>query len=197
MLTQHLGFKVDICCGGIDNLIRHHDYLLAVVEGVTDEPFAHYWLHAAHLYVDGKKMSKSRGNIIYPRDLLKQGYQWSHIRFFLIYGHYRRRLNFTYAKYTQVCERLDKLRHLVKNVSGHEPATQKSGARAKKLVAKLTVDFEENMNNDLHVKDAFDTLLDTVSKLAAFKDKRKLSVKDSNEATAKLKTIDQVLQVIF
>jgi len=168
-----------------------------VVEGVTDEPFAHYWLHASHLYVDGKKMSKSRGNIIYPRDLLKQGHQWSHIRFFLIYGHYRRKLNFTFAKYTQVCERLDKLRNLVKNLSGHELATQKFGARTKELVAKLTLDFEENMNNDPRVKDAFDTLFNTVSKLVTLKDKRKLSLKDSNEALAKLKAIDQVFQVIF
>ena len=197
MATQHLGFKADICCGGIDNIIRHHDYVIAVVEGVTDEPFAHYWLHAAHLYVDGKKMSKSRGNIIYPRDLLKQGHQWRHIRFFLIYGHYRRRLNFTFAKYTQVCERLDKLRQMVKNLIGHESTTQKSGVRTKKLVAKLTVDFEENMNNDLHVKDAFDTLFNTVSKLVGLKDKRRSSAEDSNEALARLKAIDKVLQVIF
>lgn len=197
MLTQHLGFEVDICCGGVDNIIRHHDYVIAVIEGVSGKPFAHFWLHAAHLYVDGKKMSKSRGNIIYPSDLLKQRCQWDHIRFFLIYGHYRRRLNFTFATYTKICERLERLRQMVKNLSGHVATAQKSSARARKLLAKLTADFEENMSNDLHIEEAFNLLFNTVYRLVILKEKRKLSKKNSNEAIAKLRQIDQVLQVIF
>jgi len=82
MATQHLGFKADIACGGIDNIIRHHDYIIAVVEAVSGEEFARYWLHGAHLYVDGKKMSKSIGNIIYPKDLIDRGCNWQSIRFF-------------------------------------------------------------------------------------------------------------------
>lgn len=197
MVTQHLGFKADICCGGIDNLIRHHDYVTAVIEGVTDEPFAHYWLHASHLYVDGKKMSKSRGNIIYPQDLLEQSYEWRHIRFFLIYGHYRRKLNFTFTKYTKVCERLDNLRQMIKKFTSDEAVAQKSGTRTKELVAKLTVNFEKNMNNDLHVKDAFNELVNTVSKLVTLKQRHELSVEDLKRAMAKIRAIDQVLQVIF
>ena len=197
MLTQHLGFEVDICCGGIDNIIRHHDYVIAVIEGVSGKPFAHFLLHAAHLYVDGKKMSKSRGNIIYPSDLLKRGCQWDHIRFFLIYDHYRRRLNFTFAKYTQICERLESLRQMVKNLNGRGVTAQKPSARAKKLLAKLTADFEENMSNDLNIKEAFNLLFNTVSKLVILKEKRKLSKKNLNEAIAKLRLIDQVLQIIF
>jgi len=74
MATQTLGFSIDIFCGGIDNLFRHHDYVIAVAESVSDKPLANYWLHGAHLLVDGKKMSKSKGNIIYIDDLLKAGY---------------------------------------------------------------------------------------------------------------------------
>ncbi len=86
---------------------------------------------------------------------------------------------------------------MVEKLSGNKTVAQKSGTRAKELVAKLTVDFEKNMNNDLHVKDAFDELVNTVSKLATFKEKHELSVEDSNEAIAKLKAIDEVLRVIF
>ena len=197
MLTQHLGYKVDICCGGIDNIIRHHDYIIAVIEGVTDEPFAHYWLHAAHLYVDGKKMSKSKSNIIYLKELLKKGCLWDHIRFFLIYGHYRQKLNFTSIKYTQACKRLIQFQNLVKNLGGEEVTTQISSEKTTELMAKLTLDFEENMNNNLQVKDAFDRLYTTVSKLVMLKNKSQLSLKDSNEAITKLKAIDQVFQVIF
>ena len=97
MLT--LGLEVDIYCGGVDNLIRHHDYVIAVVESFTGKQFARYWLHGEHLFVDGKKMSKSRDNIVYPKDMIERGCQWQHIRFFLISGYYRKRLNFTFKKF--------------------------------------------------------------------------------------------------
>jgi len=197
MVTQHLGFKADICCGGTDNLIRHHDYVKALIESVTDEPFAHYWLHASHLHVDGKKMSKSRGNIIYPRDLLRRGYQWRHIRFFLICGHYRRRLNFTFTKFAKVCERLDNLRQMVEKFTSDGMLSEKSGMRTKELVVKLAADFEKNMDNDLHVKVAFDEMVKTLSKLVTLKEKHELSLEDLKRTVAKIKAVDQVLQVIF
>jgi cysteinyl-tRNA synthetase len=98
MVTKHLGFTIDVACGGVDNLVRHHDYTLAVAEGVSGKEFAKYWLHGAHLFVDGKKMSKSRGNVYYPEDLLAKGFRNDHLRFFLIYGQYRKKLNFTWEK---------------------------------------------------------------------------------------------------
>jgi cysteinyl-tRNA synthetase len=197
MATQHLGFKVDIVCGGIDNVIRHHDYFLAVVEAVSGEEFAHYWLHGAHLYVDGKKMSKSIGNIIYPKDLVERGCEWQSIRFFLINGHYRKRLNFTFDKFKKACDRLLNLQRVVNSLRITKNTTQKSNPKVKELIAKLKKDFEENMNNDLHVKDAFDALFDTVSKLVSFKEKGKLNRADAEEAAITMRDIDQVLQVIF
>lgn len=73
IVTKHLGFEIDVACGGIDNLVRHHDYNVAIVEAVSGRQFARYWLHGAHLYVDGKKMSKSKGNVYYPKDLQARG----------------------------------------------------------------------------------------------------------------------------
>ena len=86
---------------------------------------------------------------------------------------------------------------MVKNLRVDEGAKQTSSVRAKKLVKKLRTDFEENMNNDLQVKAAFDSLYKTVSKLVRLKEKQRLSAEDSKEALVKLKAIDYVLQVIF
>ncbi len=197
MIPTNFNFKADIWCSGIDSTYRHHDYIIAVVEAVTGKPFVRYWLHAAHLFFEGEKMSKTRGNIKYPRGLLATECIWDHIRFFFIYGHYRRKMNFTFQKYNQVCSRLKSFREMVKNLSVTEGAAQKSSVKAKKLVKKITKDFEENMNNDLHVKDAFDSVYKTVSKLVKLKEKQRLSAEDSGEALAKLKAIDYVLQIIF
>jgi cysteinyl-tRNA synthetase len=51
MVSQALGYKVDVYCGGVDNLVRHHDYVKAVMESLTGEQFARYWLHGEHLFV--------------------------------------------------------------------------------------------------------------------------------------------------
>ncbi len=197
MATQHLGFKVDIACGGIDNIIRHHDYIIAVVEGVTDEQFARYWLHGAHLHVNGKKMSKSIGNIIYPKDLVEQGCDWQSIRFFLINSHYRERLNFTYEKFQKACDRLQEFRRMVNHLQRIKTSTTASNPKANESVAKLKRDFDENMNNDMHVKDAFDALFDTVSKLASLIESGKLGREDAEKAATTIRNIDQVLRVIF
>jgi cysteinyl-tRNA synthetase len=197
MMPKSFNFKADIWCSGIDSTYRHHDYIIAVVEAVTGKPFDCCWLHAGHLLLEGEKMSKRKGNIEYPKGLLEAECIWNHIRFFFIYGHYRQKLNFTFKKYTKVCRLLKNFLDMTQNLSVAEGAEQKSSARAKKLVKKIRTDFEENMNNDLQVKAAFDSLYITISKLVTLKEKHELSAKDSREAIEKLKAIDYVLQVIF
>jgi len=197
MMPKSFDFKADIWCSGIDSTYRHHDYIIAVVEAVTGEPFVCRWLHAGHLLLDGEKMSKRKGNIEYPAGLLEAKCIWNHIRFFFIYGHYRRKLNFTFKEYTQGCRLLESFRDMVKKLGVAEGGEQKSSVEAKKLVKQIKTDFEENMNNDLRVKAAFDALHKTVSRLAKLKEKQMLSADDSKEALAKLKAIDYVLQAIL
>ena len=197
MMPKSFDFKADIWCSGIDSIYRHHDYIIAIVEAVTGKPFVCCWLHAAHLLLEEEKMSKRKGNIEYPRTLLETECIWDHIRFFFIYGHYRRKLNFTFKKYSHVCRLLKSFRDMVNKLSAAEGGAQKSSVRAKKLVKHIKTDFEENMNNDLQVKAAFDSLYKTVSSLSELKEKQMLSAEDSKKALAKLKAIDYVLQAIF
>ena len=195
MITKHLGFTIDIACGGIDNLVRHHDYTIAIVEGISGTEFSRYWLHGGHLFVDGKKMSKSKGNVYYPNDLLNRGYSAEHIRFFLIYGHYRRRLNFTFEKMDRLKHKLDAFKNIVKDLERTESI--ESSDKAERLVGEIITGFEENMNNDLDVKAAFDSLLDIVSELNILMKQNKLSSDDAHNALANLRRIDQVLWIIF
>jgi cysteinyl-tRNA synthetase len=197
MIPKHFDFKADIWCSGIDSTYRHHDYIIAIVESITGKPFVHYWLHSAHLIFEGEKMSKRKGNIKYPRDLLETECIWNHIRFFFIYGHYRRKLNFAFKDYNKECKLLRSFRTMIKKLDAVKDSEQQYNPTAKKLVKKIKSDFEMHMNNDLHVKIAFDSIFETISRLVQLAEQKKLSANDSKEALAELKAIDYVLQTIF
>ncbi len=96
MGMKYLGETFDLHTGGIDNLFPHHENELAQSEGATGKPFVNYWMHCAHLRVNGEKMSKSLGNFFTLRDLLAKGYAGRELRYVLINGHYRQPLNFTF-----------------------------------------------------------------------------------------------------
>jgi cysteinyl-tRNA synthetase len=97
MATALLGPELDIHCGGVDNIFPHHEAEIAQSECCTGRKFVRYWLHCAHLMVEGQKMSKSLGNFFTLRDLLAKGWTGREIRFALLTINYRLPLNFTFA----------------------------------------------------------------------------------------------------
>ena len=195
MVTKHLGFGVDLACGGRDNLVRHHDYTLAVAEAVSGIPFARYWLHGGHLYVDGKKMSKSRGNVLYLDDLADKGYCGEHIRFFLIYGAYRKRRQFTWLGLAKTSSKLDNFKKAVGDLA--KASGLNSHPKARTLAQSISFTFRKYMDNDLDVKGAFDALHDSLGRLQRFSLDRELSRKDAEAAITDLRETDHVLQIIF
>ena len=193
IVTKHLGFSIDVACGGIDNLVRHHDYTLAIAEAVSGKQFSRYWLHGAHLLVDGKKMSKSIGNVIYTGDVLKEGFSGEQLRFFLIYGHYREKLNFTFKKLAETSRKLNAFKNMFKELQVTKEGSSNSEAEA--LIGGLVSSFENAMNNDLGVKTAFDSLYKTICELHALK--KPLNEKESKKLLDALRWVDSVLQCIL
>jgi cysteinyl-tRNA synthetase len=195
MVTKHLGFAIDVACGGIDNLVRHHDYTLAVAEAVSGKAFARFWLHGAHLLVDGKKMSKSRGNVYYPADLMAKGFREDHVRFFLIYGQYRERLNFTWERLAETSRKLDAFKGMVEDLEKADAV--RSSEKATKLANSIVSGFKACMDDDLGVKAAFDELFNVVSALHELEKQGRLGLKEAKAAVANLKRVDSVLRVVF
>ncbi|MBU0715415.1 MAG: cysteine--tRNA ligase, partial [Verrucomicrobia bacterium] len=96
MSMKYLGASFDLHTGGVDNIFPHHEDEIAQSEAATGRPFVKYWMHCAHLVVDGRKMSKSLGNFFTLRDILQRGYSGREIRYALMAVHYRQALNFTF-----------------------------------------------------------------------------------------------------
>jgi len=200
MITKHLGYRVDISCGGIDNIYRHHDYNIAVIEAASGEEFSKYWAHGEHLLADGRKMSKSKGNIIYPDDLVKEGFTPEHIRFYLLYGHYRKQMNLTRKALLATAGKLDEVRKSMEKLfHDSSPANEpeKSDEAVAELISSLADGFRAGMDDDLNIKSAFDSIADAVARLAALKEEGRTVLKDLKRAELELRTIDEVLQVLF
>ena len=90
-----LGPTIDLHTGGVDLLFPHHENEIAQSECCNGTTFAHHWYHSEHLLVDGKKMSKSLGNLYTLDDLKAKGFSPAALRYALLCGHPRKQLNFT------------------------------------------------------------------------------------------------------
>ena len=109
MSEKYLDVPFDIHTGGIDLLFPHHEDEVAQTKGCTGKLLANYWLHAEHLLVDGRKMSKSLGNFYTLRDVLAKGFDPLVLRYFFLGAHYRSKLNFTWEALTGAQNALQKL----------------------------------------------------------------------------------------
>ena len=99
MIREYLGDTFDLHSGGVDLVFPHHENEIAQSECCADSGhhgFAAHWFHITHLLVDGKKMSKSLGNLYTLADLAAKGYTPEEVRYVLTAAHYRAQLNFTF-----------------------------------------------------------------------------------------------------
>lgn len=94
MSMRYLGETFDIHSGGIDLIFPHHTNEIAQSQAATGRLFAKYWIHNGFVNIGGEKMSKSLGNILLVRELLKK-YPGEVIRLFILSAHYRSPLDFS------------------------------------------------------------------------------------------------------
>jgi L-cysteine:1D-myo-inositol 2-amino-2-deoxy-alpha-D-glucopyranoside ligase len=88
LARRELGDTIDIHGGGRDLVFPHHECEVAQCESVTHEPFVRHWVHVGLVGLDGTKMSKSLGNLVFVADLLKE-YEPMAVRLALLGHHYR------------------------------------------------------------------------------------------------------------
>ena len=88
LALRELGTTIDLHGGGSDLIFPHHECERAQSEAATGEPFVRHWMHVAMVYMDGHKMSKSLGNLVFV-DKLRTEYDPRSIRLGVIEHHYR------------------------------------------------------------------------------------------------------------
>jgi cysteinyl-tRNA synthetase len=202
MSTALLGDQIDIHCGGVDNIFPHHEAEIAQSEGVTGQKFVSYWLHCAHLLVDGQKMAKSLGNFYTVPDVLAKGHTGRELRYALLRVHYRVPLNFTWdgmkearESLARIDEWLRRLREIAtdENAERPTPMNREQASNVQRPTQKC--EFEDALDDDLNISGALGFLFETIRETNRAMDENKL---DATTASAWLdwwKCIDTVLDL--
>jgi L-cysteine:1D-myo-inositol 2-amino-2-deoxy-alpha-D-glucopyranoside ligase len=122
MSTRYLGPQLDIHGGGKDLIFPHHPSEIAQTEPVTGQaPFARFWVHGGMVSLDGEKMSKSLGNMVFIRDALKQ-HSADALRWYLLSFPYRDDFDYDRSGVVATEGNIAKLRDALAARSGSEPA---------------------------------------------------------------------------
>ena len=175
MAMQYLGETFDIHTGGVDNIFPHHVNEMAQSEAATGRPFARFWLHAAHLLVDGAKMSKSLGNYFTIPSLVERGYRPSSIRFLLLSGHHRQQLNFTLEGLDRASKAVERLYSFDRRLRDVEAGSSIGSTEAsldyddsgiatesERLAEEWQASVETALDDDLNVADALGATFELV-----------------------------------
>ena len=161
MATKYLGESFDLHTGGVDNIFPHHEDEIAQSEAATGKPFVRYWMHCAHLVVEGRKMSKSLGNFYTLRDVMSRGYTGREIRYVLMAGHYRQSLNFSFDALDaarSALQRLDEFQDRLSTVA----ADLRGGGILPDWAELARQKFDAGIAEDLNISESLGALFDMV-----------------------------------
>jgi cysteinyl-tRNA synthetase len=149
MAMRYLGPEFDLHVGGVDLRFPHHENSRALAITATGKRFAAHWMHAAHLLVEGKKMSKSAGNEYTLDDLSSgprdggQGYDAAEFRYYCLTLHYATPMNFTWGGQAAAARSLARLRGAIRR-------SAESATKGEEEAAALRGKFREALSDDLN-----------------------------------------------
>lgn len=197
MSVAELGDTLDLHLGGEDLVFPHHENEIAQSEAATGSPFVRYWLHVKHLFVEGRKMSKSLGNFITVRELLDEGYDPAAIRHLLISSHYRGDLNFTrdgLGSSRAAVQRLLDFEARLEEIATDDGA---DATRLPELAEAALERFRTAMDADLNAADALAAVFTLVSGVHAELRERDAIRPDERDAVlGALRSMDEVLGLL-
>lgn len=153
--------KIDIHGGGQDLKFPHHENEIAQSMAYNGHPIANYWMHNQMINIDGEKMSKSLGNVLWAKDLIVE-FGCNVFKWLMLSTHYRNPLNMTDDVIAGVRKEVTKVENATKNASlylqvNHVPAHD---------YKKETVDVMVNaLEDDLNTSLALTQILDQVKVL--------------------------------
>lgn len=118
MATRYLGPQIDIHGGGRDLIFPHHPSEIVQTEAFTGKPpFVRFWMHGGFAWLQGQKMSKSLGNLVFIRDALKQ-HRADTLRWYLLSFPYREDFHYSTEDVEFIDTKVDRLEAALRATGG-------------------------------------------------------------------------------
>lgn len=148
--------KIDIHGGGQDLKFPHHENEIAQSMAYNGHPIANYWMHNQMINIDGEKMSKSLGNVLWAKDLIVE-FGCNVFKWLMLSTHYRNPLNMTDDVIAGVRKEVSKVENATKNASlylqvNHVPAHDYK----KETVDAIVNALEDDLNTSLALTQVLD-----------------------------------------
>ncbi|MEV2907334.1 cysteine--tRNA ligase [Paenibacillus larvae] len=197
LVHKYLGETIDIHGGGVDLTFPHHECEIAQTEALTCKPMAKYWLHNAFLNIDNEKMSKSLGNGVLVREILKR-VKPQVLRLFMMMAHYRNQINFNSDGLEQAANGLERIMNSVTNLKHRLKIAQEGPAdeQVKNRIQAIKAQFEAKMNDDFNTPDAITAVFELVSEANNTLKEERVNVSTLEMLLDQFKSFDTVLGIL-
>ncbi len=169
MSRKYLGDTFDIHGGGKDLIFPHHENEIAQSEGATGKTFVKSWIHHGFVTIKDEKMSKSLGNFLTIREILKK-YSAEVLRFFIFSSHYRSPLDFSATAMEQAETGLNRLYSCLAEIAklpatGDPGKAQAAGKKNIKKINSLDQRFCQAMDNDFNTAQGLGHIFEVIKAL--------------------------------
>ncbi len=167
MSAEYLGQTFDIHGGGKDLIFPHHENEIAQSEAAFGKTFVRYWVHNGFINIDQEKMSKSLGNFLTIRDIVK-AWDPEALRLFLLSSHYRSPLDYTEQAMLEATAGIDRIYSLLARVeqfTGQPLEVPKPDSAVFSFESETGSQFLEAMDDDFNTARAIGILFETVRKI--------------------------------
>jgi cysteinyl-tRNA synthetase len=168
MAMKYLGVSFDLHGGGEDLIFPHHECEIAQAEACTGQPFARYWVHNGMVNMGKEKMSKSLGNTLNIREIVKR-HSADTLRLWMLGTHYRNMIEWSEERVEESKRALERLTRLL-----HDAAAARDGGAPAPLppaFAEFRQRFEKAMDDDFNTPQALGVLFDFGRALAEARDR--------------------------
>jgi cysteinyl-tRNA synthetase len=153
---KYLGEKLDIHCGGVDNIFPHHTNEIAQTESYLGHKWCNYWVHPEHLNDLNGKMSKSKGEFLTVSVLEEKGYNPLAYRYLCLKSYYHNTLTFSYEILDGAQNEYNKLKNKIKTITKNDEQIDKE------KIKEYKNKFKEALENDLNTSMAITILYDVL-----------------------------------
>lgn len=164
MSMKYAGDTLDIHAGGQDLIFPHHENETAQSEAATRKPFVNYWMHNGFLDIEGEKMSKSLGNFLTVKDILKT-YNPNTIRIFFLLKHYRSPVDFSKDRMQEANQALNRLKNAYGKIS---MVLEKHPASGRSETENIPAEVKEIGNLKENIVESLDDDFNTAKALGYF-----------------------------